>query len=111
VQWVDHDPATWIAYVVEVRSQYQLDPAQVSTAESIHHELRERAEAFVSSRVEALTAVPAAQRSTHDAYAPVREAFQELRDRIDALPTTAQRTAAQQTGPPHSAPSDGIRPP
>lgn len=99
-RWVDYDPSTWIAYVVEIEEKYKLDPGQVSTVESIHEELLERAEAYRASRRETLDAIPVAERSTHDGYAFVRETFAELRDRLSSIPTTAQRVAAE-SGPPH----------
>ncbi len=42
-RWLDYDPTTWFAYVLEVEKRYRLDAAQMGTAESIHAELLERA--------------------------------------------------------------------
>ncbi len=89
--WIDHDPATWIALVLEIRDRYALDSGQMSTAWSIHGELVERAAAYVEGRSEEMAAVPVGQRSTHDAYRPIRDVFAELRQRLEAVPTSSQR--------------------
>ena len=90
-RWIDHDPATWIALLLEVRNRYKLDSGQMSTAWSIHGELVERAAAYAEGRSEELTKVPAGERSTHDAYQPIRGLFAELRERLEALPTSSQK--------------------
>ena len=94
-RWLDHDPSTWVVFVLETEQKYRLDPGQVTTAESIHEELLGRAEAYCVSRRDLLDAVPLSERATHEAYAYVRDTFAELRDRLASLPTTAQRVAAE----------------
>lgn len=89
--WIEHDPATWIALVVEAGKKYQLDTAQMDTAWSIHAELVERARRYADARKAELTAVPENQRATSEAYLPIRELFAELRDRLDSIPTSMQR--------------------
>ncbi len=94
-RWIDHDPTTWIALVLDFRDRFRLDAGQMSTAWSVHGEMVERAAAYAESRTEALSKVPAGQRSAHEAYQPIRELFAELQDRLDALPTRAQRDQKQ----------------
>lgn len=90
-KWVDYDPPTWFAYVLEVEKRYRLDAGQMGTAESIHAELLERASAYQVSHATELAAVAPAQRATAEAYERVRDIFRELQARLDALPTTSQR--------------------
>ncbi len=93
--WIEHDPTTWIALVVEIGRKYRLDAGQMDTAWSIHAELVERAGRFSKLRAAELAAVPTTQRPTHEAYRPIRELFGELRERLESLPTSAQRDAGQ----------------
>jgi hypothetical protein len=94
-RWIDHDPATWIAIVLEVRDRYQFDAGQMSTAWSVHGELVERAAAYAKTRGDELSGVPVAERSRHEAFRPIRELFDELRDRLEAIPTSSQRDSAR----------------
>ncbi len=89
--WVEHDPATWIALVVEIGRKYRLDAGQMDTAWSIHAELVDRAGRYSKLRKTELAAIPEAQRSTNEAYQPIRELFGELRNRLESLPTSVQR--------------------
>jgi hypothetical protein len=91
--WVEHDPGTWIALVMEIGKRYRLDAGQMDTAWSIHAELVDRADRYSKLRTSELAAVPTVQRPTHEAYLPIRELFGELRDRLESLPTSAQREA------------------
>ncbi|MCH7839456.1 MAG: hypothetical protein IID38_04375, partial [Planctomycetes bacterium] len=90
-KWVDYDPTTWFAYVLEVEKRYRLDAGQMGTAESIHAELLERASAYQTSHAAELAAVAPAQRAKAEAYERVRDIFRELQARLDAIPTTSQR--------------------
>jgi len=93
-RWVPHDPSTWFAYVLDVKKRYRLDAGQMTTAESIHAELVARATTYASRDGDRLLSIPEADRAVHPAYEPIRDLFQELRDRLDAVPTTAQRESA-----------------
>jgi len=90
-KWLAHDPATWFAYVLEIKDRYQLNGGQFTAARSIHDELFSRAAAFDKAHGPALSAVRYHERAGHEAYAPIRGLFEELRGRLEALPTTAQR--------------------
>ena len=94
-RWVEHAPATWIALVIEIGKRYSLDKGQMDAAWSIHDELVERAQRHVQSNASVLAEIPAAQRGTHEAYRPIRDLFGELRSRLEAIPTSAQREAAR----------------
>lgn len=93
--WVEHEPATWIALVMEMKKRFGLDAGQMDTAWSIHAELIERASRYSKLRSAELAAVPAGQRPTHEAYQPIRALFGELRDRLESLPTSTQREASK----------------
>lgn len=95
-RWVPHDPSTWFAYVLEVKRRYHLDAGQMTTAESIHAELVARATTYASRDGHRLLNIPEAERAAHPAYEPIRDLFQELKDRLDAVPTTAQRESVPQ---------------
>lgn len=93
-KWVDYDPKTWIAYRLEVEKRYGLDAGQRTAARSIHDELVARALDFAGGRREELSAIAVSERSTHPSYEPIRTLFAELRDRLEALPTTSQRESS-----------------
>jgi hypothetical protein len=88
---VAYDPATWYACVLQLQERFKLDPGQVTTAESLHAELFERAKAYVDKHADTLKQVPPGERDTHAAYEPIRTLFDELNSRLDAIPTTSQR--------------------
>jgi hypothetical protein len=90
-RWVAEEPATWVGYVVDFVHRFELDGGQVTAAESIHTELLERASAYCERNAERLSAVASSERRTHEAYEPLRVLFGELRERLDAIPTTEQR--------------------
>lgn len=93
-KWIEHDSGTWIALVIEYRERFSLDSGQMDTARSILAELVERAERYSNGRREALATVPPVERATSPAFEPIRELFKELRERLDALPTSRQREAS-----------------
>lgn len=89
-----HDPPTWYVCVKNFIAEYKLNPAQAESARSIHDELVERATDFVKTH-SLLTKIPRNQRETHDSFQPIRDLFEQLQTRLNALPTTAQRENAQ----------------
>ncbi|MEK6674914.1 MAG: hypothetical protein AABZ47_04580 [Planctomycetota bacterium] len=93
-KWVNHDRSTWFAYVIEMERKYHFDSGQMNTAKSIHDEVFERAGAYVAANTEELKAVSLSARGKHEIFAPVRMMFDELRSRLDAIPTSAQQTNA-----------------
>ena len=95
--WADRsDMADPSAYVRELERRFKLDAGQMSTAESIHEELLDRADSYVQMHAAALKTIPVRERGTHEAYEPVRKLFVELKSRLDAIPTTSQRYRAGQ---------------
>ncbi len=90
-QWFAYDPETWIVYVRQFRTLYGLDAAQINSTKSIHDELYARAVSYQESRRAELDAVPRGQRSDHEAFAPILANFAEVRDRLEAVLTSAQR--------------------
>jgi len=89
--WDPNDPSTWGAYVRFVRKKYQFDAAQSSSADSIHTELVERADAYLESHADTMGGVPVAMREKNPDFEPIRQLFGELKDRLDFLPTSGQR--------------------
>lgn len=94
-KWVAHEPKTWIAYVLEVEKRYSFDAGQQTTARSIHSELIARAANYSTGRRAELQSVPATQRATDELYEPIRSLFAQLQERLEALPTTAQRETSR----------------
>lgn len=88
---VAHNPDTWKVCVTEFARQYDLDPAQRTSANSILAELTAWARDHQQTHRERLDAVPPALHATDEAYEPIRKAFMALQLRLDALPTSAQR--------------------
>jgi len=96
-RWLAHDPPTWFAYVLDFQKRFQLDEGQKTATKSIHDELLARAVDYMNTRTEEFKAVPAPTRATSEAYAPIRALFDEMKARLEAVPTTAQRTQAKTT--------------
>jgi hypothetical protein len=86
-----YDETTWHAYVRTFTGDYRLDAAQKASADSILDELVARAAQYRRDHLDELSAVPVAQRIYAPAYAPIRVSFEELKARLDALPTRTQR--------------------
>lgn len=87
----DYGPSTWEAYVRGFIALYQLDASQRTTAESILVEVLGRAMAYMRPRARELLEIGVSERATHEAFAPIRSLFGELKSRLDRIPTTAQR--------------------
>jgi len=94
-RWNSHDPSTWFAYVLDFQARFGLDAGQQTAAKSIHDELVLRAGDYASTRMDTLKAIGLNERSTHEAYAPIRVLFAELQARLDAIPTSSQRAEAK----------------
>ncbi len=90
-RWFPHAPVTWFNYLLDFQTRFSLDAGQMDTAESIHAELLLRANRYIETHAGALTTVPHAKRTTHEAYEPVRSLFEEFQSRLDAIPTSSQR--------------------
>jgi hypothetical protein len=93
--YYDWDPSTWEDYVRSFIALYQLDPGQVTAAESILAELLARAADYVRAHHAELVEVPRAQRGTDERYAEVRGLFEELRTRLLRIPREAQIQAVR----------------
>ncbi len=95
-RWVVYDPSTWFVYVLDFSRRFELDPGQFIAARSVHDELLDRARGYVKSHGPELTQVPVAERMTHEVFEPIRMLFNELQNRLEAIPTTAQRSAGRE---------------
>lgn len=90
-RWVAHKPPTWIAYVEDFRKKYNLDAGQIAAVESIHAELLLRANDYLEQHKEKLLPIPEDKRDADRGFEPIKQWFKELQERLDAVPTSAQR--------------------
>lgn len=86
----------WRLYMEDVASRHQFTAKQRASAEAILKELEDRAVLYESAHKEAIERLRAAGDSAGLAkeLAPVEGLFNELRKRLDALPTSEQRQRA-----------------
>lgn len=121
---------SWEAYVKEFIKLYELDDGQKTTALSVLGELKERALAHRDRRKDDIARLEQriqagkggeeeaaeVKKQLTELYGPVDEMFRELRDRLEQLPTAAQRERAATHGadrpnekpaPPKDSSADG----
>ncbi len=91
------DESTWAVYVRLFITRHDLDAGQREALRSILAELEERAAHFRARHEDELAAVPRQQRETSAAYQPLRDMFEELKRRAEALLTKTQRTTDKTT--------------
>ena len=94
-KWLAHDPTTWFAFVLETAERFDLNEGQMTAAKSMHAEMIARANTYILAHSARLKPVPTGERGSHQAFAPIRLLFLELRHRLAAMPTTAQRAAGE----------------
>ncbi len=105
----------WEQYVRRFIQNYKLDESQTQAAQSILSECKQRAKEYRQGRKEqfekantkyreALAATPRnvesireARRQVSELNRPIKELFRELRDRLDGIPTAAQKQAYDST--------------
>ncbi|HUW81950.1 MAG TPA: hypothetical protein VMZ31_04020 [Phycisphaerae bacterium] len=105
----------WQQYVERFIQNYKLDESQTQTAQSILSECKQRAKEYRQGRKEqfgkankkyreALAVTPRnlesireARREVSELNRPIKELFRELRDRLDGIPTAAQKQAYDST--------------
>jgi hypothetical protein len=101
---VAQDETAWEKYVREFIQRYKLDNSQSTTALGILDQLRDRAGQMREGRADALARLDELIRKAddkdrrasfvsdrEDMLSPIRELFDELKDRLDNLLTDAQR--------------------
>lgn len=93
--WKSYDPKTWRAFVREMETELKMDAGQRVAAWSVHDELKLRATEYLNLHRDAAGLVPERERGEHPVYEPVRTLFAEMQARLDAIPTTAQRSQHQ----------------
>lgn len=98
----------WQKYVEEFIARYRLDTAQQKTARSILHEMRERALSFrdankleidrLEERIAASRGTPeetaAIEKDLKRLYGPIDALFEEMKRRLEPIPTAEQKAAA-----------------
>ena len=105
----------WEQYVRRFIQNYKLDESQTQAAQSILSECKQRAKEYRQGRKEqfekankkyreALAVTPRnlesirqARREVSELNRPIKELFRELRDRLDGIPTAAQKLAYDST--------------
>jgi len=92
-------PITWTACAAERTERYGFDAGQRTTAESIVAELSAIALDYCKANRQRLAAVAPRDRQTDPGFEPIRLGFAELVERLDAIPTTAQRDRALESPP------------
>jgi len=104
---VAEDESAWARYVREFIERYSLDEAQQVTARSVLAELEGRAKEYREAHADELARIEQKLREAEDAAAraeaahqreellrPIADLFEELKQRLDRLPTDAQRRQA-----------------
>jgi hypothetical protein len=89
--FVAENESTWAAYVRIFVARHDLDAGQRDAIHSILSELEARAANFRARHADELDAVPKGQRENSAAYQPLRDMFDELQRRAEALLTGTQR--------------------
>lgn len=114
---VDQELSRWEEYVEQMIKLYDFDDAQRNRARAHLEELSSRARAYrdrnrdrinrVEKRIESLRQMNESNQDTNeemktlkqqlvDVYGPIDDFFQELKRRIESIPTTAQRERFEQ---------------
>lgn len=87
-------PESWGACAAEIVEKFGLDAGQLTTADSIVAELSGRAGDYYKRRADRLKSIPRADWPSNAELEPIRKAYAELIERLEAIPTTAQRIRA-----------------
>ncbi len=88
------DESTWRRYVLEFIRYFALDEPQRNACNAILEDLILRATRFRSAHHDEIADVPRYQRNVHGALEPVRQMFEELKFRLQQIPTESQRRTA-----------------
>lgn len=102
---IDLELAAWAKYVADFVSLYELDEGQRNAARSLLEELTERANTHRDRRREEIAAlekriannkgtekeIAEIRKQLVELYGPIDEMFKELKERLSAIPTAAQR--------------------
>jgi len=91
---VPHDESTWEKYVKAFIKLYNLDESQQNTCTSILNDLVTQARKYRQSHKVEIEKVPAAKRPQHALWAPILRMFEELKSRLNYIPTKAQQRQA-----------------
>ncbi|HUN81423.1 MAG TPA: hypothetical protein VMV81_07930, partial [Phycisphaerae bacterium] len=93
----------WDKYVISVTEKYHFEEAQITKAQSILRELKRRANQYRLSRAdelaraELITDVRARESQMKSLNRPLDAMFDELKQRLESLPTMEQRQKAAAT--------------
>ena len=93
------DETSWQRYVRMFITAYHLDDGQAGACHSILRELELRAHAYRLAHRRELAQVPRSARPFSIRYRRIRALFDELKRRLDPIPTSAQRRAAKPVTP------------
>ena len=97
------DETKWVAYVRQFCERYGLDKAQRAAADAILKDLQEQAQSFRSSRTERIKRLETLARQAdsreerndaraelRDILQPIEDLFEELKGRLEGIPTAGQ---------------------
>lgn len=92
----------WRRYAEVFSARYDLTTTQRSSADAIVRDMETRAERFERSRADAIDrfASTGQHRRLAQTLAPLEAMFEEMRRRLDAVPTAEQRAAAERESRP-----------
>ncbi|MFQ5422740.1 MAG: hypothetical protein ACE5F9_02045 [Phycisphaerae bacterium] len=87
----------WRRYAESFAARYRLTPAQQAAAEAVVRDIETRAARFEASRAAEIERMAAAgrYRRLNDRLAPLDAMFDELKRRLDELPTADQKASAR----------------
>lgn len=89
--YLPSDETTWERYVRRFIARYDLNEAQAETCLSILRELKLRARAYTIAHSDKMKSVPKTARPYSPAFERIRELFEELKVRLERIPTDHQR--------------------
>jgi len=95
--YLPSDESTWERYVRRFITQYQLNEGQAESCLSILREMKLRARAYSIAHGDELESIPKTARPYSPAFERIRELFNELKRRLDTIPTDHQRRQVEET--------------
>ena len=90
----NYDESTWQRYVRGFIDLHDLDDAQRRVCTAILDDVVARAERYRFGKIEEINKLNRRQRADHPLLAPIRMMFEELKSRLNLIPTESQRKQA-----------------
>lgn len=96
--YLPSDETTWERYVRRFIAQYDLNEAQSESCLSILREMKLRARAYTIAHGDEMESVPKTARPYSPAFDRIRQLFEELKDRLERIPTDHQHRKVEAEG-------------